>query len=135
MRRDHLCAWLITVCCTGCDIFGGPSPLNDAPFIESAGEVRFTDAKGNTLLTRGDLALSPGETLDLEIVATEPEGEALTLAVGPIPRGWSYDEDTQVLHVTPDAEQRDLTFEIYLCAEDAHDPPAYDVRILSVSVW
>ncbi|MBN2359207.1 MAG: hypothetical protein JXR83_07115 [Deltaproteobacteria bacterium] len=118
----------------GCDIVRGPSPLNDAPVIRRLGEYVFVSGNDEIMTTRAfvDLTAEQRREWDLEVV--EPEGERLTVTVGPLPRGWSYDEGRKLLVAEPDHRQRDLLFVVYIVAEDAHHPPAYDVRVLEFNV-
>lgn len=120
---------------TGCEIFQGPSPGNDPPVIESIGTYSFLDSNGEVSNYWQDIYLAAGERQSFPIVVSEPEGEAITVGVGPIPRGWSYDPDTQTLVASPDAQQSGLVFVITVAAEDSHSPAAYDVRELNFTVF
>lgn len=115
---------------SACDLVMGPSPGNDAPVIESIGSQIFVDSQGNIISERADFSVASGETQSYPIVVKEPENEAVTLGVGPIPRGWRYNADSKTLVAAPDGEQRGLNFTVTVAAEDSHDPPAYDVKML-----
>ena len=66
---------------SGCDIFLGPSPLNDAPVIESFGRQDFVNSAGEVIETRAYITIAVDQIESFEIVATEPEGEELTAAL------------------------------------------------------
>ena len=119
---------------SACDIVMGPSPGNDAPVIESIGTINFVDSTGESISDEAYLDLHSGETQSYPIVVSEPEGEAIKLGVGPIPRGWRYNDDSATLIAAPDAAQRGLSFAITVAAEDSHNPPAYDVKMLYFQV-
>lgn len=129
-RRCRWCALLLAVLAAGCDIVRGPTPLNDAPVIRQLGDFIFVDAKNNVVQTTATLELIADQQSELALDVVEPEGEPLTITVGPLPRGWSYDDQRRVLVAAPDHRQRNLVFTIYIVAEDSHDPPAYDTRII-----
>ena len=119
---------------SACDLVMGPSPGNDAPVIESVGSQIFVDSNGNSIADEAHFFVHSGETQSYSISATEPENEALTVGVGPIPRGWRYKQDSKTLIAAPDQAQLGLTFAVTLAAEDSHDPPAYDVKMLYFEV-
>jgi hypothetical protein len=119
---------------TGCDIVRGPTPLNDAPVIRRLGEYTFVDDQDQIVQTTAYIDLLANEQHDWDLEVIEPEGEALTVTVGPLPRGWSYDDKRRVMRAAPDHRQRTLIFTVYIVAEDSHDPPAYDTRVLSFNV-
>jgi hypothetical protein len=119
---------------TGCDLVRGPTPLNDAPVIRQLNDYSFVDANNNVVQTIAALDLIANEQTEWALDVVEPEGEPLTITVGPLPRGWWYDAERRVLVAAPDHRQRNLAFTIYIVAEDSHDPPAYDTRVLTFSV-
>lgn len=118
----------------GCDLVRGPTPLNDAPVIRQLNDMIFVDANNNVVQTTAYLDLTANQQTEWTLDVIEPEGEPLTITVGPLPRGWWYDDERRVLVAAPDHRQRGLVFTIYIVAEDSHDPPAYDTRVLTCNV-
>ena len=134
MIRNLLILLAIVVAGSGCDLLRGPTPFNDAPVIRQIGDVSFVSLRDEIVAYDAYFDLVVDQIVDLPIEVIEPEEEKLTVAAGPIPRGWTYDAENRVLRAAPDHRQRDLIFRVYVAAEDAHDPPAYDVRTLYFSV-
>lgn len=133
MSRRCLVASLTLVLASGCEVFLGPSPINDPPIIDRIGPWEFV--ANNQVVNRyasAEVEAMTETRWDIEV--REPEGQGLALVAGPIPRGWSFDAEARQLVLAPDARQRGLIFTVYVAAEDDRDPPAHDVRTLELWV-
>ena len=135
-RATIRAAWLAlaALAAGGCDIVRGPTPLNDAPLIRQFGPYAFVDSDDQILQRSAYIDLTANEQKSWDLQVIEPEDEPLTITVGPLPRGWSYNGQDRLLRTAPDHRQRNLTFTIYIVAEDSHDPPAYDTRVITFNV-
>lgn len=107
----------------GALLVGGCADLNQAPVIEQVGPYLIASSVGDfidpSVVDSPTFEVRVGETLTVELVATDPEEEELTWSAGPIPMGGSFDPKTARFTWTPLHEALySAGFEMYVVVED-----------------
>lgn len=104
-------------------LLDGCADLNQSPVIEQVGPYLIASSVGDfidpSVVDSPTFEVRVGETLTVELVATDPEDEVLTWSVGPIPMGGSFDPETAQFTWTPlHAALYSAGFEMYVVVED-----------------
>ncbi len=83
--------WFSLLLAIGC----GPSPFaNDPPVIEAINGEPWTDLFG--------ISVTPGESIDIAVEASDPEGDTFTMSVSRAPAGVTVDDDLTIHWDVPD---------------------------------
>ncbi len=109
---------------------------NQPPVIEQVGDQYIAEAFVDYLHDEDTSAwfeVDVGQPLVFQVIATDPEGDPIHYAAGPLPAGAAFDEHSGRFEWVPSEDAADAGwYDLYVVAMDEHG--AWDSTVVGISV-